>query len=346
MKRNVHGSFVLVLLLTTFLFFLFLSCVKKDEQPTLKVGLAGAVGGFDDRGFNEMALFGLMSAASMVPIPWEARVSGSAALIDSNIRYFVRNDFDLIITVGYEAAKATMDAAIANPSRKFLLLDYSFESVPQNMICAVFSVDQASFPCGFLAAYWAYHKDTVNPIVCYVAGPSIPGIDQFTVSYTKGVEYFNTKYHRSVLVTGANAANFGDTVQGAFLADSLIQLGGEVVFACAGKTGNGALYKAKERGKAGIGVDVDQYYSIPQVGSCLLTSCRKNLDQVIQAEIINTYNGQFRGGNIFQWTLAMQGVGLAGYHDFENAIPDTIKQAVIAIKTGIINGTISTGWPK
>jgi len=345
-ERNLFRSLILPFCSIILLSLLFPSCVKTEDQTTLKVGLVAGTGGFDDRGFNQMALFGLMSAGSMVPIPWEARVSGTVATIDSNIHYFVKNDFDLIITLCYDAAQATMDAATANPSKLFLMVDYSFISVPGNMICAVFSVDQASFPCGFLAAYWAFHKDTLDPVVCYVGGPKIPEIDQFTVSYAKGVEYFNTKYHKSVRVTGVNASSFSDTLQGAQLADSLILQGAEVVFACAGKTGNGALYKAKERGRAAIGVDVDQYYSIPQVGSCLLTSCMKSIDRVIQSEIINTFNGQFRGGNTFKWTLAMQGVGMAGYHDFKIAIPDSIKQAVTDIKTGIINGLIQTGWPK
>ncbi|MCK9422526.1 MAG: BMP family ABC transporter substrate-binding protein [Bacteroidales bacterium] len=347
MKKNSFrvaiGVFFLAIALTI---TLLSSCVKNDNTPRLKVGLVCGVGTFNDRGFNQQALIGLNAASSIVPIDWEARESGSAALIDSNIRYFVKNNFDLVITLGYDAAQATMNAVTLHTSVKFLLLDYTFTVLPKNLECVNFQVDQASFPCGFLAAWWATQKNPVNPIIAYVAGPNIPEIQQFTVSYSKGVDYFNTQYSKSVLVSGANATDFNDTLQGARLADSLINQGADVVFACAGKTGNGALYKAKEASKYGIGVDVDQYISIPEVGPVLLTSCMKRLDRVIKSEVINTFYDQFRGGQIIHCTLANQGVEMAPYHNFDSLIPSEIKSAVNAVKTGIMNGTISTGWPQ
>lgn len=347
MKKNSFHHAMVIFLLAIVLTITFLSsCVKNDYTPRLKVGLVCGVGTFNDRGFNQQALVGLNAASAVVPIDWEARESGSAALIDSNIRYFMRNNFDLIITLGFDAAQATMNAVTSHPSVKFLLLDYTFTVLPGNLECVNFQVDQASFPCGFLAAWWAAQKNLANPKIAYVAGPNIPEIQQFTVSYAKGVDYFNTQYNKSVRVSGANATGFNDTLQGARLADSLINLGADVVFACAGKTGNGALYKVKEASKYGIGVDVDQYISIPEVGPSLLTSCMKRLDRIIKSEVINTYYDQFRGGQIILCTLANQGVEMAPYHDFDPLIPAEIKSAVNAVKTGIMNGTISTGWPQ
>ncbi|MEI7982463.1 MAG: BMP family ABC transporter substrate-binding protein [Bacteroidota bacterium] len=312
----------------------------------MKIGLVGGPGSFNDRGFNQQALVGILLAASTIPFDWEARESESSAQIDSNIRYFVRNNFDLVITLGYDAAEATMNAVTTHPSVKFLLLDYTFPVVPKNLVCVNYQVDQASFPCGFLAAWWATQKNAVNPKIAYVAGPNFSEIQQFTVSYTKGVEYFNTQYNKSVQVSGVNATAFNDTVQGARLADSLINQGADVVFACAGKTGNGALYKVKERAKYGIGVDVDQYISIPDVGPYLLTSCMKRLDRTIKAEVLNFYYGQYHGGQIIHCTLENQGVEMAPYHDYDPFIPSDIKTAIDAVKTGIMNGTIPTGWPQ
>ncbi|MEI6455934.1 MAG: BMP family ABC transporter substrate-binding protein [bacterium] len=323
----------------------FVSCTKKNDPVYLKVGLVSGTGTFEDHGYNQDALKGLMAASSFAPFEWEARNSYSTEAIDSNIQYFIRNNFNVIITLGFDAADYTLAAANANPSVTFILVDYFYSQVPANVVCNVFDVDQASFPCGFLAAYWAFHRNPLNPKTGYVAGPNVPTIQQFAASYIKGGEYFNNKYGKTVLVSGVNSNSFADTVQGAHLADSLIQQGAEVIFAFAGLTGTGALHKVKSLNKFGIGVDVDQFYSIPQVSSVLLTSCMKRLDVVVQSEIMKIYNGTFQGGVVIHYNLKNNGVDIAPYHDYGSLIPDTIKQAVADIKTGIMNGTIPTGWP-
>jgi len=337
----------LVLLVFVFMLSVGLSsCKKSNDSSKLKVGLVTSLGDLKDGSFNEQAVAGMKAAAEAVPIEWEVKQSMDPSEIAGNIKYFTDKKFDVIITLGYNAAQATLNAAASFPNTKFIILDYSYETVPANVVCTAYKVDQASFPCGFLAAYYACQKNPANPAVGYVGGPDIPVIQQLTVSFSKGIDYFNTMYHKSVSVSGANATNFTDTIQGAHLADSLIQKGAEVLFVCAGKTGNGALYKIKETSKVAIGVDADQFYTIPQVGSYLLTSCLKRQDISIISEVTSIYNGQFHGGQILQCELADNSVGIAPYHNFETLIPDSIKQEVLNIKTGIINGTILTGWTK
>lgn len=320
------------------------SCKKDDKKESLKVGLVLGIGSLDDKGFNQQAYEGLLAAAEEISIAWEVRESGSEEDLISNINYFTCKGVDVVITLGFQVAQPTLDAAYSFPGIKFLLLDYSFPDLPANMACVTFQVDQASFPCGFLAAYQALSKNPLNPVAGYVAGPDYPGIRQFTKSYSAGVAYFNSLYGQNVTVKGANAGNFDDTLRGAQLADSLMQLETEVIFACAGKTGNGALYKVLEKGKTAIGVDTDQHESIPQVGSVLLTSCMKHLNEAVINEIKLISCGEYSGGQTINYNLINKGVGLAPYHDFETLIPDSIKQAVLDIRQGIINGTIGTGW--
>ncbi len=337
------GSIMLMML------FLCSSCLKTtkpDTPPIIKVGLVGGLGGFNDAGFNQNILAGFQRAANDFPMFYQSFDVKTSADFASGINYFLSNDFNLIITSGYDAAQATLDAANAHPGADFLILDYSVASPPSNLLCAVFDVDQSSFPCGFLAAYWAYRSNLTNPVAGFVAGPDIPGIRQFSVSYTHGIAYFNTQYKKNVGVLGYNATSFSDTLQGAKLADSLIKQHAAVIFAFAGKTGNGALYRAKEAGIRAIGVDVDQYLSIPKVGSILLTSCMKGLDVMVHDILGAYYNLNFQGGTVFHGNLGNGGVGLAPFHDYDQMIPDSIKTALVNISTGIKNGTIATGWPE
>ena len=324
----------------------FSACKKDQKEIPLRVGLVTGLGTLYDGGFNQMAYLGTLAAMEEIPLEVEVKQCYSTADIEPNLRYFAENGYDVIISLGYDAAQPTYDLALQYPGTKFIMLDQTYPSIPTNMVCTTYKIDQAAFPCGFLAAYWSSYKNPFNPRVGYVAGPAISAILQFTNSFTAGIDYFNAKYNKSVDWYGYHAYSFNDTLQGAWMADSLINKGVDVIFACAGKTGNGALYKVKERNITGIGVDSDQFFSIPAVGPYLMTSCMKSLDVSVKTALIDIYNDAFHGGHVLSSSLANQGVGLAPFHNYETMIPDSIRQDLTDIKNGIMNGTISTGWPK
>jgi basic membrane protein A and related proteins len=333
-----------LILLITVVVAVLISCKKDEEAKPLKVGLVLSFGTISDKGFNQMAYEGLLLADKELNMDWEIKESCAVAEISSNIAYFAANKFDVIITLGFDASQPTLDAANAHPEIKFVLLDASFANLPANLACVTYQIDQVSFPAGFLAAYWANQTDPTDAKVGNVAGPEIPPILQFTESFAAGVAYFNNQYTREVTLNKVHATDFNDTLQGANLAASLIQGGADVLFACAGTTGNGALYQAKNSGIGGIGVDTDQYFTIPDVGDILLTSCMKRLDQSIYSELIAIGNKQFHGGTTSIGNLTNNGVELAPFHNFETQIPDSIKTALAGIRQGIISGTINTGW--
>lgn len=328
---------------------LMTSCKKStDNTPVmfLKVGLVGGPSGFSDAGFNQAIWTGCYNAAKDFHMNFQGRPSLTSDEYKTNLDYFVANNYDIIIAAGYDAAEAAIASASANPGIRFVILDYSATAPPSNLLSVLFDVDQASFPCGFVAAWWEYTHNPLNPKVGFVGGPVMPSIRQFSVSYAKGVEYFDSLYHKNVQTLGYYASSFIDTLQGARLADSLLKQNVNTVFAFAGKTGTGTLYKMKEAGKWAMGVDVDQYYSVPAVGSSLLTSCMKELTVVTYGILDDFFYGKFTGGTTLHANLGNNGVGLAPFHDFDAKIPDSIRNAVSLIKAGIINGSIKTGWPE
>ena len=122
----------------------------------------------------------------------------------------------------------------------------------------------------------------------------------------------------------------------------LLDQGVDIIFAVGGETGNGALAAAREWGKWGIGVDVDQYYTLPLERDILLTSVLKRLDNAAFAVVAKTQQGNF--GDVYLGTLSNEGVGLAPYHAFEGQVPVSLDAEVKAAMAGIIAGTIDTGW--
>ncbi|PKP23372.1 MAG: hypothetical protein CVU06_08590, partial [Bacteroidetes bacterium HGW-Bacteroidetes-22] len=300
-KKQLSLYLILMITLTT------VSCTKdteSDPQPLVKVGLVGGLGGYNDAGFNQNILQGFQRAAIDYQLSPKIYECTSAADFLTGISFFVQEDYDLIITSGYDAAEATLEAANANPSISFILIDYQMDNPPANLQCIVFDVDQSSFPCGFLAAWWADIQAPENPVAGFVGGPEIPEIRQFSISYLAGINYYNAFYTRQVNGIGCYAGTFTDTLVGARLADSLIQQGASVIFAFAGKTGNGVLHKVKESGKWAIGVDVDQYLSIPEVGPYLLTSCMKELDAIVYTAIGKYCTQSFTGGTVSHCNLS------------------------------------------
>ncbi|HUW09557.1 MAG TPA: phosphate/phosphite/phosphonate ABC transporter substrate-binding protein, partial [Anaerolineae bacterium] len=126
--------------------------------------------------------------------------------------------------------------------------------------------------------------------------------------------------------------------------NSLIDEGADIIMGVGGKTGNGGLTAAKERGKWGVGVDVDQYFTVPNEKDILVTSTIKRLDKAVFGVIKEAVDGTFAGGNYIA-TLENEGVGVGPFHDFEDQVPDEIKADLEQIQADIIAGSMGTGWP-
>lgn len=321
---------------------------KKSEKPaaiqdTIHIGLVSGAGGFSDRGFNQLTLMGLQRADSAFDIHAASRTSMDTADIRKHIFELAGQGFDLVIAMGYQAAVPVLDAARQYPDTRFFLIDGIVNTPPENLKCFIYRVDQSAFLCGFLAGYWCDRMDPVHPVAAWIGGPPIAEIENFRKGFTMGIQYFNDHCHRMVVTIGAHASGFGDTLQGARMADSLLSLGAEVVFPFAGKTGNGALYQTKYQQKWAIGVDLDQYFAIPEISDILLTSCLKRIDQTIFSGIDGFLHGQWGSPSIHYGTLQRKEVEMAPFHLYQPLVPDSIIAFLNDIRAGIIDGTISTG---
>jgi basic membrane protein A len=314
------------------------------EQGDLLVGMVSDVGGIDDASFNQNTWEGLQRADEELPVCAKFIESQAQADYEKNITEFAEQDYDLIFTVGFLLNDATAKMAPNYPDVKFAGIDQWYDPPIDNAVAITFAVDEAAFPIGYLAAGWASLQDAEDPQVGYVAGMQIPPVEQFIVAYEAGVAYYNEQKGADVQVKGVYVGDFEAPDQGKIQGNSLIDEGVDVIFGVGGKTGNGGLAAAKESGKWGVGVDVDQYFTLPNEKDILITSCMKRLDNAVYAVTESAVNGEFDGGGIYTGTLENGGVGLAPYHDFEDDIPDELTQEVDAIIEGIKAGEIDTGW--
>lgn len=323
------------------------ACNKKDEDPPgqiLKVAMLAEGFTFDDMSFLQSCKAGLEQAKTDFGLEVEYNIDTATTNYQLRIDAFGDQDFDLIIAIGFMWNDAVIAAAKKYPASKFVLVDTELSEPQANAVSILFDVDEASYPLGFLSAWWADNHAVVDPAIGYVGALEIPQIRQFIEPWINGLDRYNQKYGRTVAHFGDYAGDFFNPDLGKHIADSLITLGADVIFGVGSETGNGSLLKAKEFGKVGIGVDVDQYISFPEVSDILLSCAMKGLDNAIYAVVNSFVDNTFSEGGVYKGKLSNEGVGLAPYHNFEPQIPDSIKLEIENIKAGIIDGSISTGW--
>jgi len=342
-KMNKPTGYYLLLLLVTM--WVMTSC-KKENKPNQVIHAAMLAQGitFNDLAFLQSCKAGLENAQKEFGITCEYNIDTNTNNYLERLEYYGDLKFDLIIAVGYMWNDAIVTCAKKYPGTRFVLVDAALSEPQPNTESILFDVDEVAYPLGYLSAWWAYTQDSENPAVGFVGAFEIPQVRQFTEPYLNGVERFNQEFGKKVLHHGLYASTFIDSALGGQLADSLINIGTDVIFGVGGQTGNGALLKTKERSRRGIGVDVDQFFSFPEVSDILISSAMKSLDHSIYAVVKSFVEGHFNGGGIYTGNLANQGVQLAPFHDFESQIPDSVKRSIDHIKAGIIDGTISTGW--
>jgi len=311
----------------------------------MKVGMVSDVGGIDDASFNQNTWEGLQKAAKDFGVDASFIESAAQADYEKNITELAEQGKDLIITVGFLLGDATSKMAAQYPDTKFAIVDVTYDPPIANVQGIAFNVDEAAFPIGYLAAGWAVLKDAADPQVGYVGGMQIPPVEQFIVAYCAGVDYYNKAKGTNVQCKGVYVGDFESPDKGKVAGKSLLDEGVDVIFGVGGKTGNGGLTAAKEAGKWGVGVDVDQYNTLPNEKDILITSCMKRLDNAVYATVNALVDDKFAGGTNYVATASNNGVGLAPYHDFEGQIPAELDKEVKAIQKGIADGTIKTGWP-
>jgi len=229
-------------------------------------------------------------------------------------------------------------AATAYPNIKFIGVDQFQGTTVANLTGLVFPEDKA----GFLAGYLAGHLTKTGKTGAVLGTEVVPPVRYFGEGYRNGVAYaakqLKKKYPASKLIYHAPDNAFNDPAWGGATAQQLLSQGFDVIFGAGGNTGNGALLRvAKKKGAYCIGVDSDQWGTLPEARPCLVTSAMKLIDKGVSTLIQNAKSGKLTGGNYFGE------VGLAPYHDFSKKIPASVQKKVKALTPKVLNGTVQTG---
>ncbi|MET3428676.1 basic membrane protein A [Actinoplanes tereljensis] len=302
-------------------------------------------GGIDDKSFNASAWAGLQAAKTQASNVDPKYVASSAeADYEPNLRGFVTQKCNFILSVGGLMGTATQKVSDAEKSSQFAIVDSS--STGSNVYPMQFATHQASFLAGYLAA--GYSK---SGKVATFGGLKIPPVTIFMDGFADGVAYYNKVKSKNVTVLGWDKTkqagsftdDFASAAKGKALANTFVSQGADVILPVAGGTGLGAAEVAQaSSGKVSvIWVDQDGCKSAAQYCGVFLTTVVKNIEDAVEKAVVAGATGTpLAPSPGYLGTLENNGVELAPYNEFDSKVDAGLKSEVEKLKADIIAGTV------
>jgi basic membrane protein A and related proteins len=298
----------------------------------VSVALVTDVGQLNDRGFNQLAYQGLKRAERELGIRTRVVESQSAADYVPNYAALARQNFDLIIGVGFAQGDAIDTAATQFPNTKFAIIDVDQSGLkhkPTNVVGLLFKEQEVGYLAGYLAGLTEKRAGGRN-VIGSVGGFKEPPVDRFIAGYQAGAK----EALPGVATLNGYSSNWDDQAKCKEIALRQIARGAGIVFQVAGECGLGALTAAKEESVWGIGVDADQSF----LGPFVLTSALKRVDAAVFQTIRSVVDDRWQGGRNLTFGLEQDGVGLG---KISAKVPQEDLDALEQIKERIRSGEIS-----
>ncbi|MCK0472337.1 BMP family protein [Halalkalibacter sp. APA_J-10(15)] len=287
------------------------------EDTDFTVGMVTDVGGIDDKSFNQSAWEGLTEFGEEFGLEqgtgYRYVQSSDIADFEPNIRNLVRENVDLAWGVGFLMNDAIKAVAEQNEDAQLAIVDSVVtddnDDPIDNVANVMFKEHEGSFLVGVAAGL-----QTETDRVGFVGGVESGLIKKFENGFKAGVKAVNPDAE----ITVQYAESFNDDTIGAQIANTMYSQGADIIYHAAGATGYGVFNEAINRVRNGedvwvIGVDRDQHEEGIYEGdqSVTLTSMVKRVDRAVYLVSEQTMNGEFPGGEILEYGLDDEAVGIA-----------------------------------
>ena len=319
------------------LVFFLTGCSPSGKGPdcgsteVLCIGLVTDVGSIKDKSFNQSTWEGVKLAESNFGAHTSYIETKDAKDYMTNIELFADKKYDIIVTVGFGLGETTISAARKYPQIKFIGVDQFQPKAVPNVAGLIFHEDRAGFMAGALAAM----LNKSGTIAAVLGTDLVPPVVAFKKGYETGAKYIKPDIKIiSTFHPGGLDVAFTDPEWGASTAKQALDQGADVIFSAGGTTGNGGLIEvASHSGKFCIGVDSDQWQTVPEARPCLVSSAMKLIAPGVFELIKLNRENKFPAGNYFGH------VGLAPFHDFDAKISQNIKNKLSEIDKDLKSGS-------
>ncbi len=216
------------------------------------------------------------------------------------------------------------------PATRFILLD-TVRDEP-NIYSFVLADHEGSFLAGALAA-----MVSKTGKLGFVSVVDTSFQRRFLCGYKQGAAYINPDIIVYEGFTGSYPGAWFDGNATAAFANEFMDKGADVIFQAAGGAGPAVLKACADRGRLGIGVDVNQNGLYP--GS-VLTSMVKHTDKAIYAALMLAKRGIWRD-NYKRLGLEQEAVGIVFDEHNAGLVNQEIRNRIESIRKKIVFGEIS-----
>jgi basic membrane protein A len=298
----------------------------------LKVCVVAGAAGFNDHGFNQLALQGAHTTGASV----RSLTAPSASDYLSNLQKCAAKDTDLVVAVGGDFGNPVWKAAESYPSVHFAIVDGTAlddagrpAELP-NVTDLVFQPQGAGYLVGALAGLM--EKEKIGNATHGVTGilglnHSFP-VDAYIAGYVAGA--------RSVNPTLKIKLAYSDSPDPAACKQIGIQQisgGADILFEVTGGCRLGYISAAYDASAYAIGSDTDLAGDSPSV----ITSAIKRVDRAVAAIVTQLSNKQFKAG---QQVFDLRNDG-TGFTTPSSVVPQDIINQVEDVRTKIRSGAIT-----
>lgn len=292
------------------------------------------VGGDEtDLGFSYMAIQGMnvlhdkygwdTSISRKVPFPDQSRIASEYGELG----------YDVVFAVGGQFIETTyFDVAWSYPDTLYVQIPGLNEWVtpPDNVV----GLHPAFQIIGHYLAGVLAGKMTETNRLGVVFGEWYEYLSLEFYAFEAGVKRVN----EDALVYARVAGTWGDAAIGKEITEALIETKNvDIVVQVADTTGRGVISAAEEAGIAVIGTVGDQYSLAPEVTMTSIGMDTARLMEIVAQRVENGTAMSVLGGT--SWEIPI-GDYLHPYHEYEDKIPDDVKDLVADVKIGIENGSI------
>ena len=302
------------------------STEESSTASDIKIGMVADLGGINDESFNQSAWEGLQQAEKDFGIEIKVIESKQASEYLQNMESLLDEDVDMVIGVGYTMKEDIQKQAENYPDKQFVLIDETYDTIPENVTPVLFRENEAAYLTGLIAG-----KMTKTNNVGFIGGIQTPVVSRFEYGYKAGVKEANNKTNVNVQYAGT----FSDAAKGKSIANQMYGNGSDIILSAAGGTGLGAIESAKEQNKYAIGVDRDQSDLAPEN---VLTSALKKVNVGVYDTVKEFVEGKLTGGQEKVYGLKEDGVGIP--ESTQNLVPQDIIDYVNSMIEKVKNGDI------
>lgn len=316
---------LMAILLTMLMLLPVLPVLAEEAGPSVAVVVAGTLG---DRGFYDSSNEGRQQLEADLGLKTTIVESKEDASRYESDLYNAADEYDIVVAVGWQYWDYLTTVVPQYPDVKFIFIDNGLDSVGDNLMSIIYKQNEGSFLVGYIAA-----KMSTTGKIGVVGGEDAATINDFIVGYEDGAKYANP----DVTVEVRYANGYEDPANGKECATALYNDGCDIVFAVAGKTGEGVFEAAKELDKLAIGVDSDQKYIDPEHIICSMV---KRVDKSFY-DVVANLDEMYKGGEIWTADMANGYIDVAyGTDEMTQQVSDELKAEVEALKEKILSGEI------